>query len=153
MDDRLSRLRKKSMSELTIWEQLDIIRNGEENPPIPDRLKEALDRGFSPAPAVKSNEPRKTEAVNLGAPKKRPPKLSEKVRDLTQYFDQANLTEAQREAISLRLEYALSVNAISKRLGISRPAVDERIRAASKKIEENRSRIRRSAARPRDTDF
>ena len=59
-------------------------------------------RAFRQRRAVKSGEPQ-----DLGASKKHRAKLPEKVQDLTRYFDQANLTEAQTEAISLRLEFNL----------------------------------------------
>jgi DNA-binding CsgD family transcriptional regulator len=64
--------------------------------------------------------------------------LPTKVRDLSRWFDDAKLTDRQRECISLRLEYRLPVAKIARRLGVSRPVVDEHLEAASRKIDQRR---------------
>jgi DNA-directed RNA polymerase specialized sigma24 family protein len=81
---------------------------------------------------------------------KQPLKLPPKKQDCSQYLD--GLTDAQTEAASLKWEYGLSVNKIYKRLGISRPAVDERLRSAKNKMNSRRSSLKRSTARRHDHD-
>lgn len=88
----------------------------------------------------RSAEPAEKKAAKPLASEKLPPKK----QDLSQYFDQAHLTDAQREAISLKLEYEMSVSAISRRLKINRKSVDERIAAAERKIQTSGAAIGRA---------
>jgi hypothetical protein len=69
-------------------------------------------------------------------------KLPPKKDDFSELFDYCKLSEKQRNAASLRLEYKLSVSQISKRLGITRPAVDKRLALARKKMNEHGSNLR-----------
>jgi hypothetical protein len=62
-------------------------------------------------------------------------KLPPKQTDLLNYFDAANLTDIQRTAISLTLEYGLPVNVIARRLGKHRSTVQENIAAAKRKLQ------------------
>jgi len=79
--------------------------------------------------------------------KQRSKSLPAKEQDLSEYFDCAKLTTRQREVISLRLEYGLSVREIAKRLGRSRKTIDEHLHAAHKKIAQTTSKIRRDRKR------
>ncbi len=70
-----------------------------------------------------------------------PEKLTKK-RDLSREFDQVNLTDRQRECISLWLEYELSVSAIAKKLGLSRKTIDEHLHAAQARFEREKGKQR-----------
>ncbi|MBZ5532787.1 MAG: LuxR C-terminal-related transcriptional regulator [Acidobacteriia bacterium] len=69
-----------------------------------------------------------------GVPRKKE-KLPAKTADLSQYLDEAQLTDRQRECFSLKFEYGLRFSAIAHRLGISRKTVDEHIAAARRRME------------------
>ena len=77
---------------------------------------------------------------------KRLPKLPAK-NDLSEWLDAANLTERQREVISLKFEYELGVSEIARRLGISRKTVDEHLEAAKKKVDCSRHRPKKNTNR------
>ena len=68
-------------------------------------------------------------------PEERARKLPPKKRDLSHYFDDASLTDAQRKAASLRFEYEMSVTAIAKYLGRHRTSVQETLASATRKME------------------
>jgi DNA-directed RNA polymerase specialized sigma24 family protein len=70
------------------------------------------------------------------------PALGQKQQDLSHYFNQAKLTELQRDVLSLKLEYGWSVTDIAKRLGLHRTTVDEHLKAGEKKINRARARER-----------
>ena len=55
------------------------------------------------------------------------------------------LTEKQQMAISLKYEYGFGLEEIAFRMGITRKTAYEHIQAASKKIEQTRSREKRRA--------
>jgi predicted DNA binding protein len=78
-------------------------------------------------------------------PGKNKQELPPKKTDLSKYFNQAGLTDRQRECASLRHEYALTVTAIAERLGLSRKTVDEHLVAAERRIESSRARDRAQA--------
>ena len=63
-----------------------------------------------------------------------PDELPAKQIDLSRYMDQAQLTDRQRECLSLKVEYGLPVIAIAERLHIHRKTVDEHIEAANRRI-------------------
>jgi predicted DNA-binding protein (UPF0251 family) len=67
-------------------------------------------------------------------------KLPAKKTDLSGYFDEANLTDAQREAASLRWECGLRVTEIARRLGKHRKSIEGRLDAAKRKIAEAKAR-------------
>lgn len=75
--------------------------------------------------------------------------LPDKQTDLSNYFDQAQLTERQRECASLKLEYGMTVTDIADRLGITRKTVDEHLEAAERKIEIARARERATKQKSR----
>jgi DNA-binding CsgD family transcriptional regulator len=75
--------------------------------------------------------------------------LPDKQTDLSNYFDQAQLTERQRECASLKLEYGMTVTDIADRLGITRKTVDEHLEAAERKIEIARARERAAKQKSR----
>jgi DNA-binding CsgD family transcriptional regulator len=60
--------------------------------------------------------------------------LGKKKQDFSGWFDAAQLTERQRDCVSLKLEYGWPVVRIAHSLGIVRKTVDEHIAAAKKKI-------------------
>jgi predicted DNA-binding protein (UPF0251 family) len=71
------------------------------------------------------------------------------------YLVFADLTNKQRECLSLRLEYGLSVTEIAKRLGRSRKTIDESITAAKKRLADDQNyqrKLRSSAARRSSPD-
>jgi len=76
-----------------------------------------------------------------------PAKLPPKKRDLSRYFDDADLTERQRETISLRLEYGLSVAAIARMKGVHRKTVQESIAAAKVRIDRASNHVRSASTR------
>ena len=84
-----------------------------------------------PEPAHKENAEKAPQA-----------KLPPRKRDLSSYLDDAGLTDRQHECIALRLEYGLSITAISKRLGIDRSTVNEHLSAAEKKIQVHKAKER-----------
>jgi predicted DNA-binding protein YlxM (UPF0122 family) len=79
-----------------------------------------------------------------------PEKLTKK-RDLSGKFDQVNLTDRQRECVSLRFEYELSVSAIAKKLGLTRKTVDEHLQAAQLKFQQDTAKQRRDRNRAKRT--
>jgi len=87
---------------------------------------------------------REAEADRRGAAGDRPsgrdqPEKSEKLppkeQDLSSYFDHANLTDAQREVMSLRWEHGLSVSSIAEHLHRHRSSVEETLLLAKRKME------------------
>jgi DNA-binding CsgD family transcriptional regulator len=79
-----------------------------------------------------------------------PEKLTNK-RDLSREFDQVNLTDRQRECLSLRLEYGLSVSEIAEKLGRNRTTIDEHLHAAKAKFERNKAKQRTDRNRAKRT--
>jgi DNA-directed RNA polymerase specialized sigma24 family protein len=81
-------------------------------------------------------------------------KLPTKVRDLSQYLDQAQLTERQRDCISFKLEYGLTTTAIAQHLGLSRKTIDEHVAAAKRRLQlsqlKDKSRRNRARLRPEE---
>lgn len=69
--------------------------------------------------------------------------LVQKKTNLSHYMD--GLTEKQQMAISLKYEYELGLEEIASRMGINRKTAYEHIQAASKKIEQTRSKQKRRA--------
>jgi DNA-directed RNA polymerase specialized sigma24 family protein len=67
----------------------------------------------------------------------------------SQYMD--NLTEKQQLAFSLKFEYELGLAQIASRMGIDRKTADEHIKAANKKISQNRSSEKRKVHRAKST--
>ena len=89
---------------------------------------------------------------DMGKPKIDPTdrkQLPAKRMDLSDYLDQARLTDRQRECASLRHEYGFTVTAIADRLGVSRPTVDEHLEAAERKIELARAKDKARGQRSR----
>jgi DNA-binding NarL/FixJ family response regulator len=70
-----------------------------------------------------------------------PEKLTKKC-DLSWELDQVDLTGRQRECLSLRLEYGLTVSAIAERLGRNRKTIDEHLSAAKVKFERDKAKQR-----------
>ncbi len=71
-------------------------------------------------------------------------KLPQKRVDLSNYLDPANLTERQRECISLSLEHSLPQSEIARRLGLHHSTVQEHIRAAARAIDRARGHEQRA---------
>jgi predicted DNA-binding protein (UPF0251 family) len=61
--------------------------------------------------------------------------LPEKQVDLSRYLDDSNLTEIQREVMSLIDEYKLSVSKVARRMDKNRKTIDEHYAAAKRKVE------------------
>lgn len=78
-------------------------------------------------------------------------RLPQKKTDLSEYLDGACLTDIQREVISLRLEYALPVAAIARRLGRDRKTIQEHLAAAKKRIDHARAFQDRLAKKSHDS--
>jgi len=74
-------------------------------------------------------------------------KLPPKKRDFSDYLDGAKLTSLQREVMSLRLEYEMSVPEIAVWLGKSRKTIAGHIEAAAKKFQEASSNLRNAKLR------
>jgi len=74
--------------------------------------------------------------------------LTAKCTDLSNYFDQAPLTERQRECMSLRFEYELTLSDIAERLNLNRKTVDEHIAAAERKLRMAKIKDKGQAKRP-----
>jgi len=77
--------------------------------------------------------------------------LGRKKKDFSSYFDQAGLTDRQRDCVSLRLEYKLNNTEIGSRLGIHRETVREHIAAATKRIDTARQAPPEQGRRKRRT--
>lgn len=100
-------------------------------------IKRAANSPFKSFEAWMSQE-RDRQAKTSG-PATQPSRLPRKGTGLSKYadwFEAANLTELQREIVSLRLEYGLSFRAIAKRQGKDPTTVREHYEAARRKIEE-----------------
>jgi predicted DNA-binding protein YlxM (UPF0122 family) len=76
--------------------------------------------------------------------------LSHKSVDLSQYMH--NLTEKQQLALSLRLEYELSLGEVASRMGLDRKTAYEHIEAAKRKIDQAHSREKSKARHPKRKD-
>lgn len=96
-----------------------------------------------PAEYARHEKPAKAENGKLECPDKVPAKK----RDFSNYFDGANLTENQREVISLKWEHEMSELAIARHLGKNRTTIHEHLMAAQKKLEQVRSAEKRAAKR------
>lgn len=105
---------------------------------------------WSNAQQAPAPEPDAAEGTST-APSKPPAveKLSAKKQDLSNYFDDAKLTERQRECISLRLEYGLSITKIAQRLRIDRKTVRTHVDAASVKMKAaiSKDKLRKAKAK------
>src|ERR1035438_9347393 len=93
------------------------------------------------------------EAVRLSAPAipLESPSLPPKSTDLSRYFDSAQLSDRQKECLSLKFEYGLSAYAIAKRLRLHTSTVDESLASGGKRLERTRdfrSEERRAAKSP-----
>jgi DNA-directed RNA polymerase specialized sigma24 family protein len=70
-----------------------------------------------------------------------------KRNDFSEDFDQAKLTDAQREVASFRFEYELSIAEIARRIGRHRSAVQERLDRATSKMSGTRAAQERQKRR------
>jgi DNA-binding CsgD family transcriptional regulator len=103
-------------------------------------------------PSVTLISAEQVQIVNGQAPVQNPtepgknlPKLPHQPsQDLSEMFDGANLTEKQREVISLRLEYGENFSRIARRLHLSRKTVSEHYEAAARKLREARKSTRKN---------
>jgi DNA-binding CsgD family transcriptional regulator len=93
-------------------------------------------------PASHAQRTGRGDDINLPSiePRKDTKQLPVKTTDLSNYFDQAQLTDRQRECASLKHEYGLTKTAIADRLGLSRKTVDEHLAAAERRIQSARAR-------------
>jgi DNA-binding CsgD family transcriptional regulator len=75
--------------------------------------------------------------------------LGQKLTDLSRYFDDADLTERQRQCASMKYEYGLAVVEIARRQGIHRSTVQESLHAGNKRLkvdEKFKQALKRRAA-------
>jgi predicted DNA-binding protein YlxM (UPF0122 family) len=82
-------------------------------------------------------------------------RLGQKTTDISQYFDSANLTERQRDCLSMKYEYELSAAEIARRLVLHRTTVQEHIAAGEKAMQRDekwKRRVKRRAVRPNSQD-
>jgi len=63
---------------------------------------------------------------------------------LSQYFD--GLTDKQRECVSLRFEYGLTVADIARRLNLHRKTVTEHLQAADSRMKQSGAKNKRAGA-------
>ncbi|MCU1256765.1 MAG: hypothetical protein JWM83_3064 [Candidatus Angelobacter sp.] len=94
----------------------------------------SLRRSESDLPSRPQSTGNLADVKDLNAPNDDPDELPAKQIDLSRYMDQAQLTDRQRECLSLKVEYGLPVIAIAERLHIHRKTVDEHIEAANRRI-------------------
>jgi len=94
--------------------------------PVPLRRSDLLSRSQSTGDLA--------DVKDLNVPSDDPDDLPAKQIALSRYMDQAQLTDRQRECLSLKVEYGLPVIAIAERLHIHRKTVDEHIEAANRRI-------------------
>lgn len=107
------------------WGKIELLCKASAECCLKCETQERLESKGKPAPSVGSSQSNK---------------LPPKKRDLSNYFDEARLTERQRECISLRLEYSMSEPKIARRLKVHHSVVQEHIRRAREKIDAARSR-------------
>jgi len=75
--------------------------------------------------------------------------LGRKTADLSRYTE--TLTEKQRMAFSLRYEYELGPAEVASRMGLDRKTVYEHLQAATRRIEQFRSGVKRGAKSSKNT--
>jgi len=81
--------------------------------------------------------------------------LGKKKTNMSEYFDSAALTDRQRDCLSMKWEYELSVTETARRLDITRKTVDEHIAAGKMRMDRNekwKQRIKRRAVHPASQD-
>jgi RNA polymerase sigma factor (sigma-70 family) len=118
---------------------------------IPPVEKPPAESGRPVAPSQGSRSGQGSDLPTIDPKKSAVQRLIKKI-DLSNYFDQAKLTDRQRECISLKHEYGLTVTQIAGRLGISRKTVDEHLEAAERRIQSarmvDRARAQRGRSKP-----
>ena len=60
--------------------------------------------------------------------------LGQKKTDLARYFDDADLTERQRQCCSMKYEYELRASEIARRLDLNRKTVEEHLDAGHRRL-------------------
>lgn len=130
-----TRLLHKGARRVFLWELANAIETVQS--------EETAEAGAIPSepPLREANPVRNTSA----RPHKGTDGLPQKKLDFSQYMD--GLTAKQRLACSLKYEYELGLGEIASRMGVDRKTAYEHIAAAEKKIQQSRSREKRS--RPR----
>jgi predicted DNA-binding protein YlxM (UPF0122 family) len=76
--------------------------------------------------------------------------LVSKIVDLSRYTD--NLTDKQRLAFSLRLEYGLGLGEVASRMGVDRKTAYEHVEAAKRKVSHSRSKEKSKAHQAKRQD-
>src|SRR5207248_5886516 len=85
----------------------------------------------------RSRESEQTQQAASRSNKKTAPektKLGHKITNLSYHWDSANLTERQRECMSLRYEYGMRKTDVARRLGIDRKTLDEHLAAGASRL-------------------
>jgi len=103
--------------------------------------RELTQRWFQKLISVEAHERDLTpgEAIPTTGSGKPARKLPAKKLDMSNYFDDADLTERQRQCLSLKHEHGLSNVEIGRRLGIDRTTVAEHLKAGENRIKNARS--------------
>lgn len=101
---------------------------------LQDNAAPSVETGSESAISPRQSPAAEESGVPICPPRKKE-KLPAKTADLSQYLEEAQLTDRQRECFSLKFEYGLRFSAIANRLGISRKTVDEHIAAARRRME------------------
>ena len=105
---------------------------------IEQRIRESASLG--PAHHVTAPSSKATHTKGLK-------ELGSKRQDLSEYLESPKLTDRQRNCMSLRFEYDLSIKQISQRLGIHRKTVDEHLKAAESALSREKNAARRAKKR------
>jgi predicted DNA-binding protein (UPF0251 family) len=91
----------------------------------------------SPArPADSGRSPESEQPASQSNKKPAPEKkaLGPKLTNLSHHWDSANLTERQRECMSLHYEYSMRKTDVARRLGIDRKTLDEHLAAGASRL-------------------
>src|SRR5581483_2256318 len=102
-----------------------------ENRPTPQSTTELV------TPSTKSHS-----SGGTGKPKDVIEKPRTKKTDLSAMFDAADLTERQRECLSLLFEYSMRKTDVARYLGLDRKTVDEHLAAGTRRMEASRAKLR-----------
>jgi DNA-binding NarL/FixJ family response regulator len=85
---------------------------------------------------AKGNSRTRREQTDVASQQEQATEPPAKGTDLSSYFDPANLTDAQHEVLSLRLEYGMSISAIARRFKRHRKTIQEILTAGETKIQQ-----------------
>ncbi len=136
--------------ELEAGAFLEATRNGrldyDQTRRVCEKIQDSVRESLSPAKEealnraliliAKGNSRTRREQTDVASQQEQATELPAKRTDLSFYFDPANLTDAQHEVLSLRLEYGMSISAIARRLKRHRKTIQEILTAGEAKIQQ-----------------